>query len=70
MVPIDDDGGRVFKVSVRNFEINADEASGEIVRRRRTLVEDVNKLKIMIEEAQRAADEAQSLAWRRVTQRS
>jgi hypothetical protein len=65
-VPIDDDGDSVYQVILKKFEINADEAHGEIARRRRTLVGDVNQLKIMLEEAQRATDEAHQLALEKV----
>src|SRR2546428_10422885 len=61
MVPTEEDGEPIYQVSLRTFEINADEAHSEIVRRRRILNEDVSKLKIMLEEAQKAQDEAHKL---------
>jgi predicted nucleotide-binding protein len=56
MLPLAGDGEPLYQVSPQHFEINADEARGEIARRRRILNEDVNKLTIMLEEAQRAPD--------------
>ena len=58
MLPLADDEEPLCQVSLRHFEINADEARGEIARRRRILNEDVSRLKIMLEEAERAQDEA------------
>ena len=61
MVPIEDDGELRYQVSLKTFEINADEARGEITRRRRILKEDVSRLTIMLEEAERAKGEAHRL---------
>jgi len=66
IVPMDDEGHQVYNVSLKNFEINVDEARGEIGRRRRTLNEEVSRLKIMIEESERAQAEAHQLELRSV----
>jgi hypothetical protein len=61
LVPIEDDGELIYNVSLKNFEINVGEARAEIARRRRVLNDEVNKLSIVLEEAQRAQDEAHKL---------
>jgi len=66
VVPIGDDGEPTYEVSQRNFEINTDEARAEVVRRRRILTEDVRKLKVMIEEAERVWAEEHELELEKV----
>ncbi len=66
LVPIDEEGESIYKVSLKNFEINVAEAGAEIARRRRVLKEDVRKLTIMLEEAERAHAEAHRLELERV----
>ena len=61
MVPIEEDGELVYQVSPKNFEINVDEARGEIARRRRSLNDDITTFKIMIEESERAHAQAYQL---------
>jgi hypothetical protein len=57
-VPIGDFDEERYEASETKFERNAAEARVEITRRRRRLQADETKLTIMLEEAQRAQDEA------------
>ncbi len=58
LVPVDDDGELIYDVSLRRFEINAEEARAEIARHRHDVEAQVRKQRTMLEEAERAvADE-------------
>jgi len=67
MVPTEEDGEPIYQVSLRTFEINADEAHSEIVRRRRILNENIQAAKLTQLDAEKAqAVKLMPLIWARL----
>jgi hypothetical protein len=60
LVPITEDGEPVYDVSLRSFEINAQEARAEIARHRHDIEAEIRKHKTMLEEAERSVADQRS----------